>query len=201
MHEDKAEVYVQIVPLLNSDHKRIYQNKNNPVQRIKVSNNTSLLVIASYIHRLAGADASSTTVALYIPYGTESIRLPLSIKTAEFLLMTNQGKEGKVMYSFVTQAPPVPKRPPVPPPKLRKEKPRVPAVAAYPEPIEKKPPAIPLADSPCPLIHSGFSLFSNSFGVFPPTLDSIGFEKSGGATGGTISLRKGLEQILNLQSK
>lgn len=204
MQGDKAEVYIQIFPLWNSDHKRIYRNKSNPVQRIKVSNNTTLYVIASYIHRLAGPDARDTTVCLYVRYGAEAIQLPLSITTAEFLLMTDQDKQGEIRYSFVSQAPPEPIRKPLPPPKLRKEKPKVPPVPAYPEPVEKKvekSPIIPLAESPNPLLYTGFSLFSNSFGVFPPTLDSAGFDKSAGPPGGTISLRKELEQILSLQSK
>ena len=208
MHEDKAELYVQIVPLLNADHKRIARNKSNPLQRIKVSNNTTLYVIASYIHRLAGPDAQDTVVALHVPYGKDSIQLPLSMTAAEFLLITNQERQGDLMYSFV--APPEPPRARLPPPKLRKEKPAAPAVTYPPPPppepeprvpMFEPPPKLPLTDSINPLMHTGFSLFSNSFGIFPPTLDSAGFDKGGETAGGAVSLRKGLEQILNLQSK
>ena len=209
MNEDKAERYVQIVPLLNADHKRIARNKSNPLQRIKVSNSMSLSVIAAYIHRLAGPDAQETVVSLHVPYGEDSIQLPLSMTAAEFLLITNQDRQGELMYSFVTPPPPEPPRARLPPPKLRKEKPP-PAVPTYPgpppesrmmPPFEPPPPRPVMTDSINPLIHTGFSIFSNSFGIFPPTLDSVGFDKGSESQGGSVSLRKGLEQILSLQNK
>ena len=198
---------MQIVPLLNADHKRISRNKSNPLQRIKVSNSTSLFTIASYIHHLAGADARDSVVALYVPYGKDSIRMPLSMTAAEFLLITNQQRQGELRYSFLSQKPPEPApRSQLPPPKLRKEKPKPEPVVNYPPPIDPKvdkTPTIPVTDSINPLLHTGLSLFSNSFGLhFPPTMDSVGFDRGNDSlVTGPVSLRKGLEQILSLQSK
>lgn len=101
MHQDKAELYVRIVPFTNADHKRISRNKNNPLQRIKVSNNTTLYTISSYIHgQASSADQSQLSVSLHVPFSNKCVQLPLSMSVADFLLITNQVKQGELRYRF-----------------------------------------------------------------------------------------------------
>jgi hypothetical protein len=117
--------------------------------------------------------------------------MPLSMSVAEFLFITNQLGQGDLRYSFAPD--PAPPFNPHQPPRLRQGKPET----RYPPPAEKMPPSIPLSDSIGGLFHSGFSLFSNSFGTFPPSLDGLGLRLGGEAKGqkieDTISLRKNLE--------
>ena len=90
MHQDKAELYVRIVPFTNADHKRIQRNKNNPLQRIKVSNNTTLYTISSYIHgQASSSDQNQLSVSLHVPFSNKCVQLPLSMSVADFLLITN----------------------------------------------------------------------------------------------------------------
>lgn len=101
MHQDKAELYVRIVPFTNADHKRISRNKNNPLQRIKVSNNTTLYTISSYIHgQASGPDQKLLSVSLHVPFSNKCVQLPLSMSVADFLLITNQVKQGELRYRF-----------------------------------------------------------------------------------------------------
>lgn len=101
MHQDKAELYVRIVPFTNADHKRISRNKNNPLQRIKVSNNTTLYTISSYIHgQASSSDQSQLSVSLHVPFSNKCVQLPLSMSVADFLLITNQVKQGELRYRF-----------------------------------------------------------------------------------------------------
>ena len=101
MHQDKAELYVRIVPFTNADHKRIQRNKNNPLQRIKVSNNTTLYTISSYIHgQASSSDQNQLSVSLHVPFSNKCVQLPLSMSVADFLLITNQVKQGELRYRF-----------------------------------------------------------------------------------------------------
>lgn len=50
-----AELYVKLSPLTDADHRYVTRCRNNPVQRFKVSFNTQLSTIASYVlGRMAG---------------------------------------------------------------------------------------------------------------------------------------------------
>ncbi|OHT00422.1 hypothetical protein TRFO_32927 [Tritrichomonas foetus] len=230
MHQDKAELYVQIVPLTNADHKKISRNKNNPLQRIKVSNNTTLLTIASYIQRLTGASSQSQfSVSLHVPFKNACVQLPLSMSVADFLLITSQEKQGELRYKFSK----VEERRPPPPPvasstavpeqisksihqptqllppvqkaanitntKMQEKQPPRDSPPRYPVP-EYPPPSIG-TDSMNSIFHTGFHLFSNSFGGFPPNIDSISYNQLSyddekAPSDESISLKKDLEQIL-----
>jgi hypothetical protein len=207
MTDSLPDMHIQIVPLKNCDHKRVTRHKSNPLQRIKVNNTTTLFTIASYIKRLAGADSDMTTVSLHTNYHNEPLQLPLSMLVVDYLAITNQGIQGEVRYSFADvkrkaegTAPVVHFQPEV----THQPEPNV-AVATeepppYPPPSLGRfgPFAVGVGDvSFGSLFHSGFSLFSNSFGVFPPTIEPSGVHSGTDAKGGTsedtISLRKNLE--------
>jgi hypothetical protein len=205
MSDCKGDLYIQIVPLKNSDHKRIAHHKCNPLQRIKVSESTTLRTITNYIKRLASPESDSTTVSLHVNYHNEPLQLPLALSVAEYLTITNQGSEGEVRYSFAetkdgTEAAP-------PDVHTQQEfahlaEPRLPFV---PEDAQRYPvpslgrfgpfgtAAVQPGDASFEsLLHSGFSLFSNSFGAFPPLFEPGPEMKNGGGED-TISLRKNLE--------
>jgi hypothetical protein len=213
MADPRPELYIQIVPLKNSDHKRVTRHKSNPLQRIKVSDNTTLLTITSYIKRLAGAESDGTSVSLYANYHNEPLQLPLSLSVAEYLIITNQTDQGELRYSFAggvqqsavrfqsegTRPRPLPEvRIAVP----RDDGPR------YPPPsigrfgaFQMPGPAIGDA-SYGSLFHTGFSVFSNSFGNFSPSIDVNTAHQLGEARGSgddPISLRRNLEMEIHKQ--
>ncbi|OHT02957.1 hypothetical protein TRFO_29769 [Tritrichomonas foetus] len=231
MHQDKAELYVQIVPLTNADHKKISRNKNNPLQRIKVLNNTTLHTIASYIKRLtATSNQSQFSVSLHVPFKGGCVQLPLSMSVADFLLITSQEIQGELRYKFSkceernhppppVVSPPVaseqiskpqqPLQPPSPLPPQKAMTSVFPKIIEKPHPRES-PPQYPIpeyappsigTDSMNSIFHTGFHLFSNSFGGFPPNLDSISYNQSSyesekAPSDESISLKKDLELIL-----
>ena len=98
MNEGNGEQYIKILPLKNVDHKRITRNKNNPLQRIKVSNNTHLYSISNYIQHLANVDSNNFNVCLYAPHPNSCVQLPLSLSISEYLLITEQGE---IRYTFI----------------------------------------------------------------------------------------------------
>lgn len=209
--------YLQFAPLTAVDERRILQNRNNPVQTIKVSSTTRLQNVAGHIQQLAGLHGQNTTVVLYVPYQTEAVQLPLGLTVAEFCLITSQHIRGELRYSFTEITPPKVEVPVaaqvehLPPPKLRKPNPinipktypppPPPQVSVPSIPVSKtnfQPPSIPVREGvlmASPILHTGFSLFSNSFGGFPG-IDTGSSDRIGpGDT--SVSLRKGLEQILS----
>jgi hypothetical protein len=195
--EPRAELYLHLIPLKNTDHKRVSRQKNNPLQRIKVSDNATLRTITSYLIRLANAESNNTAVTLYTTYRGEPVQVPLSMSVAEFLLITNQAGQGEVRYSFSEIQPKVDARIAVPTAQARPppERPRYPP----PQGLGRLAPPLPV-DSFGPDFHTGFSLFSNSFGGFLPSLDSgtLG-QPTDVKDADTISLRKNLE--LEIQRK
>jgi hypothetical protein len=198
MIRDRAELYLQIFPLRVIDQKYITRCKNNPRQRMKLSNSATLLAISTYIHRLGGPAVSDLRVHLHCAYREEKVELPLSMTAAEFLFISNQGTEGEVHYSFVEMVVnplPVPvcrHAPPMnQPPKLRGRE----LNHAFPLQLGEVSHScritIPLSVSAVPLLpdlRSGgnFSLFAQTERL-PPDKDSF------------ISLRKELE--IELQAK
>ena len=57
-----AELYVKLSPLTDTDHRYVIRCRNNPIQRFKVSFNTQLNTIASYVlARMAGQNIQHTT--------------------------------------------------------------------------------------------------------------------------------------------
>jgi hypothetical protein len=176
------ELYVQVVPLNLSDQKRL--SKNNHHQRIKVSNGATLATLASYVQRLADSDSS---VSLHAPYGNGTIQMPLSISVAEFFYITNQHGEGELRYSFKPDtSPAMATHHPMKLPRRTADQPN------YPPPL----PVIPLSDSIGGLMHSGFSIFSNSFGVFPTSPDALKhgiIDGQGVRADDSLSLRQNLE--------
>ena len=224
MHQDKAELYVQIVPLTNADHKKISRNKNNPLQRIKVSNNTTLMTISSYIQRLTSANAQNhLTVSLHVPFKTGCVQLPLSMSVADFLLITSQEKQGELRYKFNKIDKSQPQQPPPQPLSINQSLAPL-KVMQKPSPLpsftqSKITEKVPKQDSPPPypppdfaqpsigtdsmnsIFHTGFQMFSNSFGTFLPNMDSLSYNQMSydndrQPSEESISLKKDLEQIL-----
>jgi hypothetical protein len=230
MCDDNVELFLQVIPLKNSDHKRISRNKNNPLQRIRVSPNTSLATITSYIRRLAGPESDESDITLHASYLTETVQLPLTMTVAELLLVTHQNAQAEVRYGFVDKRWPPARPQPAPssvhflpdvlvahrPPRLRPPRPGQPS--DQPKVFHIDPPAphvrypapsfrgVPQMDSMTPMFHSGFSLFSNSFGIYPT---SIGTQHAGqevdasgtSADDNSISLRRNLEMEINRHDK
>lgn len=251
MDARNADLYIHIIPLKNADNKKILQNKNNPLQRIKVSRMTMLSNVSNYIHRLATNETrANTRVALFCTQNNECMGLPLSLKIEELFVIMDQYKEIEIRYTFqpiedkkITDIP-VPiitikknstqsiSGQEVLPNKFRYAKSNiVQSPTQIPEEtteIHKSdvaqlnfPPAPPPNHMPQPnniqplpsintlgpdplgsLFHSGLSMFSNSFGMFP--MDSQPFSVYSNApqtnekpqTDESVSLRKDLEQIL-----
>jgi hypothetical protein len=204
MSASKPEFFLQTVPLKNSDHKRITSHKNNPLQRIKVSDNTTLFAISLYIKRLAGAEFDGTPVYLYANYHNEPLQLPLSLSVREYLIITNQGTIGEVRYSFSSgknesdvPTPPVGLQPEDirsrPLPKARIQVP-------ISNPLKYPPPSFGRFGDPSfgSLFHSGFSAFSSSLGTFSASSIDLNAAHHNGEMKGnpedTISLRENLEK-------
>jgi hypothetical protein len=192
----RRELSLQIVPLKNADHKRVSRHKNNPLQRIKVSDRTSLLTIAGYIRRLAGAEADGAPVALYASYRGEPLQVPLSMSVGQYLIVTNQDGHGEVRYAFADARPgagapaarPRPRQEPLP------ELPRYPPPPLLGRARPLAPPPLHPADSFAAIFHSGFSLLSNSFGGFLPSIDAgPPGQAADGKVDDAISLRQNLE--------
>jgi hypothetical protein len=189
MNDPTPELYIKMSPLRSCDHRQISRYKHNPLQRIKVSNATKLLTVASYLQRLA---ITNTPVVLHAPYRSGNVQVPLSMSVAELLFITNQHDTCELRYSFIDSV--VISPPSVDihqPPKLRH---RQTYPSPTPKPIEKFPVlSIPFSDS-IESINSGLSLFSNSF---PPSLDSRWLLHAKDAkeppVADVISLRKNLE--------
>jgi hypothetical protein len=180
----KAEVYIQIGPLNQPDHKRITRNKNSPLQRIKVSSCAQLSTIAQYVRQQAGLEADGIVINLYVPYHiSDTVRLPLTMSVAELIAITNQEQEANMLYSFA-EAPSRSVTVPVP---------QVPLPSARPKPD-------PTQCSYCwPFTSTGDDWsfqFSNSFGGRPL---SMGLASHGGMfaqvtdTDDQISLKTHLE--------
>jgi hypothetical protein len=190
------DLYIHIVPLKNSDHKRVSRSKNNPLQRIKVSDNTTLHTIASYVKRIAGAESDNTYVTLYTTYHNEPLQVPLSLSVLQYILLTSQGEQCEVRYAFTERPMDAPVAAPTFQPSFA---PRQEAHARYPPPSLGRfetftPGLVHPIDSFGAVFHSGFSLFSNSFGGFPMSLDPATVHQPAEAKGeDAISLRKNLE--------
>jgi hypothetical protein len=223
MCEDKGELFLQVIPLKNSDHKRISRNKNNPLQRIRVSPSTSLATITSYVRRLAGPESDESDITLHAPYLTETVQLPLTMTVAELLLVTHQNSQAEVRYGFVDKfCPPtapssvhflpgafvVQTAPRLRPPKSAhlSDQPNMfnlDAQVRFPVPSFR---GVPQIDSITPMFPSGFSLFSNSFGIYPTSIDTqhAGEAADAGSTSAgdnSISLRRNLEMEINRHKK
>jgi hypothetical protein len=177
MQDSAAELHLQLQPLGLADQQRVAQTKHAPVQRIKVSQRTSLTTIAGYVQRIAGADPRCF-VSLHAPYHTETVQLPLSISVAEFLFITNQRGQGELRYAFSEQAI-VPDRQVElhRPPKLRGRK-----IPELEQPISARYPPPPLvvrekvrtmASPVGGVFYLGLSMFSNSFGCLPHSLNGM----------------------------
>jgi hypothetical protein len=152
MSAPTPELYIHIVPLWSTDHRHLSRKKDNPFQRIKVSNAMTLQTVATYIQRLA---ATTSHVTLHAPYRGGAVQVPLSMSVAEFLFITNQRDTCELRYSLADEEPV-----PAPPPDPHRN---------YPPPIPKmeKSPLIqiPISDS---IPGLGHPIFSSSL---PPSLD------------------------------
>jgi hypothetical protein len=178
--------------------------KHNPVQRIKVSQRTLLGAIANYVQRLAGPDMNYP-ISLHATYRTETVQLPLSLSIAEFFFFTNQRGQADLRYTFSDRISGANRQSELrQPPKLRGRKNQelqTPNVVMYPSPLHEKASSIPQPVGG--VFHSGLSLFSNSFGFLPSSMDGLGAKSDGAkseseqsTTEDVVSLRKGLEAEL-----
>ena len=97
-----AELYVRLTPLTDADHRQIIRNKCNPLQRIKVSFNTQLNAIASYVMtRMANNSVMPNfTVELSVQRLNSHVQVPLSITLSELMLITSSPEEQSIYYSF-----------------------------------------------------------------------------------------------------
>lgn len=245
MQQENAERYINIIPLTHLDHRIILQGKKPPLQRMKISNNATLSTIAEYIHELASTlDQKQNTVSLHVPYNANCVQLPLQITVSDFLLITNQGNEGKIRYRFDKkveaknkpltdstpkvapkinkkdandQIPPIDNELMLPKKKRYQSKNQLNGISLAAPKIRNKTaestpqPSIPhqrhqlpeFADSMNGIFHTGFHLFSNSFGNFPPNIDasfnsqnSNDNESKVPLSNEAISLKRDLEKIL-----
>jgi hypothetical protein len=182
MNDPTPELHIRMSPLRSCDHRQISGSKHNPLQRIKVSNATSLSTVANYLQRLA---ITNTPVLLHAPYRSGTVQVPLSMSVAELIFITNQRDTCELHYSFADSklvSPPAIDL--HQPPKLRHRQ-------TYPHPTPKLPVlSIPFSDS-IESINCGLSLFSNSF---PPSIDEqwLLHAKAPPMTD-VLSLRKNLE--------
>ncbi|OHT06161.1 hypothetical protein TRFO_25852 [Tritrichomonas foetus] len=95
-------LFLQIIPLKVRDSKLIQKADNNPLQRIKVSSDTTLFTIASYILRLAEKETQDKSIVyLYTMYGRKSVEFPQSFTIEHYFFITGQSKDGEIRYSFV----------------------------------------------------------------------------------------------------
>ncbi|KAH0793287.1 hypothetical protein GPJ56_002845 [Histomonas meleagridis] len=216
------EQYIKILPLKNADHKRISRNKRNPLQRIKVSSSTPLFSISNYVQQLANVDPNNVSVLLYAPRTNSCIQLPLSLSISEYRLITEQEE---IRYSFVDKDKESKnEKKPKNKVQLINNHPSLQITKIQPKPTQEPhyplPPVtqifsnsqnsnfftnigVPLLDSQSPLFHTGFSLFSCSFGMTPHSNDSQTLqiaERDKETTNENISLKKGIEQFLRKDS-
>ena len=57
MNDREEDQYIKIIPLKEIDYQKIHKKKNiNPLQKIKVSNNTPLSTLSNYIQKFTKAD-------------------------------------------------------------------------------------------------------------------------------------------------
>lgn len=209
--ELEGEQYIKIIPLKEVDYQKIHKKKSvNPLQKIKVSNSTPLYSLSNYIQKFTKVDQGSSSVCLYAPCSPACIQLPLSLTISEYVLIT--GKD-EVRYSFIpksadsaaTRADAAPsgfdleRRPNRPDAKLKVGG----SAITYPmPPIFQDSNAssnfVPHnEDSQIePLFHTGFSIFSNSFGPYISNVDSNYPSTEQRETVEPISLRNGLEKLL-----
>jgi hypothetical protein len=203
MSVSKPELDLSIVPLKNSDHKRVTCHKSNPLQGIKDSDNTTLLTISCYIKRIAAAEFDGTPIYLYANYPNEPLQIPLSLSVREYLIVTNQVAIGEVPYSFSSvkhesdvPTPPVGVQPEdipsQPLPEARIEVP-ISNTLKYPPPSFGKFGDVSYES----LFHSRFSIFSNSLRTFSSSSNDLNAAHHNGEMRGnpeeTISLRENLE--------
>lgn len=215
MNDREEDQYIKIIPLKEIDYQKIHKKKNiNPLQKIKVSNNTPLSTLSNYIQKFTKADQGNISVSLYAPCNPDCIQLPLSLTISEYVLIT--GKD-EVRYSFITKNPDSGEC---------KDEPTTAGVEVgqkiqkndtpfktcnsnigYPMPpmFQDAAPSTGFIqhneDSQIgPLFHSGFSIFSNSFGPYLSNIDTTYTNTEPKETTEPISLRKDLEQILQNSS-
>ncbi|OHT04863.1 hypothetical protein TRFO_27591 [Tritrichomonas foetus] len=94
-----AELYVRLSPLTDSDHRQIVRNKCNPQQRIKVSFNTQLNAIASYVMTRM-ANNTSHAVELTVQRFNKFVQVPLSLTISDLMMMTSMREEASLHYNF-----------------------------------------------------------------------------------------------------
>ncbi|KAH0794531.1 hypothetical protein GPJ56_001556 [Histomonas meleagridis] len=189
-----SEFLVSLLPLTPSDSTRVQASNNNPSQIVKVPFNSTLQIIANYLSALLKAGNNIMT-SLHVATKLSTLKVPLTMRVSELFMITGQKGQGKILYNFVsTKA------------KTPEPKPRT-VMKFTPTKIDSpsSPISYPLNSniSRLPLFHSGFSLFSNSFGGFPAPIDSKGYTSpfSSGKVPSqkSINLKNQLEDLLRIK--
>ena len=190
----KSEFLVTLLPLTQNDFMRVQASNSNPNQVVKVSYNSTLQILSNFLTNLLNA-GNNITASLHVTTKFSNLKLPLSMHISEFFLITGQKEQGKIFYTFGSTKPKVPE-------------------CKYQSSIKNAPAKVDLPSSPIsyplhssisklPLFHSGFSLFSNSFGGFPAPIDSKGYasSQSNGKSQSTqyINLKNQLEDLLRIK--
>ena len=93
MNEPK-NIVVKLIPMKNSDNKRMMKKELNPLQRLTILEETQLNTISEFIHnKVFDEDDNSYDVFLHICINGKFSRLPLSINIGELLIMAHQKDE------------------------------------------------------------------------------------------------------------
>jgi len=181
---DKIDIFVKLIPLRNSDNKRVLRTKNHPLQRIKVTSTTSLSQIRMYMHSLVFKDdIVPYQTHLYSTVDGNEIRIPLTLNVAEYLIITHQNEQGEIRYTFSdNNAKPIVRNPfvSVIDSNVNKEKQRIQNIEPPPKPVPN-----PISfdrtnsntgygtnpDSLSTMFTLGLSFFNDSLG-FMPLMDS-----------------------------
>ena len=99
---NQKNIVVKLIPMKNSDNKRMMKKELNPLQRLTILEETQLNTISEFTHhKVFDEDDNSYNVLLHICINGKFSRLPLSINIGELLIMAHQKNEIELRYTFV----------------------------------------------------------------------------------------------------
>jgi hypothetical protein len=94
-----GEHYVMLIRCGEADHERIFHTRTGPHQRIKVSTNSRLSVLAdSIVSLVPSVRHGPLHIILYVNKDQGRIQVPLCVSVTELFFMTNQSRESEVLY-------------------------------------------------------------------------------------------------------
>ena len=189
-----SEFLVSLLPLTQNDSARVQASNGNPNQLVKVSFNSTLQILSNFLVTLLNT-RNDIIASLHVATKFSTLKLHLSMRVSELFMITGQKKQGEIYYTFGSIKAKEPER------KQQTVTKIIPAKIDSPS----SPLSYPLHSniSRLPLFHSGFSLFSNSFGGFPAPIDSKGYTSSysNGKSPSQqyINLKNQLEDLLRIK--